>query len=98
MIDRFKGHKIAVVMGGLSAERDVSLKTGGGVLAALQESGYDAIGIDWKQGTSLPELLTSAGAGVVWNALHGTFGEDGAVQGLCACLGDRKSTRLNSSH
>lgn len=87
MIDRFKGHKIAVVMGGLSAERDVSLKTGGGVLAALQESGYDAIGIDWKQGTSLPELLASAGAGVVWNALHGTFGEDGAVQGLCACLG-----------
>ncbi|HUQ02965.1 MAG TPA: D-alanine--D-alanine ligase [Kofleriaceae bacterium] len=87
MIDRFKSHKIAVVMGGLSAERDVSLKTGAGVLAALQESGYDAIGLDWKQGTSLPTLLADVGAGVVWNALHGTYGEDGAVQGLCACLG-----------
>jgi len=87
MIDRFKSHRIAVLMGGLSAEREVSLKTGAGVLAALQESGYDAIGIDWKQGTSLPTLLADVGAGVVWNALHGTYGEDGAVQGLCACLG-----------
>ena len=87
MIDRFKRHKIAVVMGGLSAEREVSLKTGAGVLAALQESGYDAIGIDWKQGASLAVLLAEVGAGVVWNALHGTYGEDGAVQGLCVCLG-----------
>src|SRR5262245_38151887 len=87
MIDRFKGHRIAVLMGGLSAEREGSLKTGAGVLAALQESGYDAIGIDWRKGTSLPVLLADAGAGVVWNALHGTYGEDGAVQGLCACLG-----------
>ena len=54
MIDRFKHKKIGVVLGGLSAERDVSLKTGAGVLAALQELAYDAIGIDWRQGTSLP--------------------------------------------
>jgi D-alanine-D-alanine ligase len=87
MIDRFRTQKIGVVLGGLSAERDVSLKTGGGVLAALQELGYDAVGIDWRTGTSLPTLLADAGVGVVWNALHGTFGEDGAVQGLCACLG-----------
>ncbi len=87
MIERFKNHKIAVVMGGLSAEREVSLKTGAGVLAALQESGYDAVGLDWTKGTSLATLLAGASAGVVWNALHGTYGEDGAVQGLCACLG-----------
>jgi D-alanine-D-alanine ligase len=87
MIDRFKSHRIAVLMGGLSAEREVSLKTGAGVLAALQESGYDAIGIDWRKGTSLPVLLAEVGADVVWNALHGTYGEDGAVQGMCACLG-----------
>jgi D-alanine-D-alanine ligase len=87
MIEKFKSHRIVVLMGGLSAERDVSLKTGAGVLAALQESGYDAIGVDWKQGSSLPTLLADAGAQVVWNALHGTYGEDGAVQGLCACLG-----------
>jgi D-alanine-D-alanine ligase len=79
--------RIGVVMGGLSAEREVSLNTGAGVLAALQEKGHDAVGIDWKDGTSLAHLLEDAGVQVVWNALHGTYGEDGAVQGLCACMG-----------
>src|SRR5207245_421459 len=79
--------RIGVVMGGLSAEREVSLDTGAGVLAALQEKGHDVVGIDWRDGTSLAHLLEDAGVGVVWNALHGTFGEDGAVQGLCACMG-----------
>lgn len=79
--------RIGVLMGGLSAEREVSLNTGGPVLAALQERGHDAIGIDWKQGQSLPKLLEAAQVTVVWNALHGTYGEDGAVQGLCTCLG-----------
>jgi D-alanine-D-alanine ligase len=78
--------RIGVVMGGLSAEREVSLDTGAGVLAALLERDHDAVGIDWKPGTSLAHLLEDAGARVVWNALHGTFGEDGAVQGLCACM------------
>jgi D-alanine-D-alanine ligase len=79
--------RIAVVMGGLSAEREVSLNTGAGVLAALRDRGHDTVGVDWAEGTSLPALLADAGAQVVWNALHGTYGEDGAVQGLCACLG-----------
>lgn len=79
--------RIGVVMGGLSAEREVSLNTGGGVLAALRDRGHDVVGIDWAPGTRLPDLLGAAGVEVVWNALHGTFGEDGAVQGLCACLG-----------
>src|SRR4051812_32510620 len=82
----FAGKRVAVVMGGLSAEREVSLNTGAGVLAALLEKGWDAIAIDWKEGTSLPQLLTESRAHVVWNALHGTYGEDGAVQGLCACM------------
>src|SRR6185436_8758625 len=82
----FAGKRIAVVMGGLSAEREVSLNTGAGVLAALQGKGWDAVGIDWRDGTSLPRLLEDANAQVVWNALHGTYGEDGAVQGLCACM------------
>jgi D-alanine-D-alanine ligase len=82
----FAGKRVAVVMGGLSAEREVSLNTGAGVLAALSSKGWDVVGIDWKDGTSLPRLLEEAGAQVVWNALHGTFGEDGAVQGLCACM------------
>src|SRR5688572_8973066 len=82
----FAGKRIAVVMGGLSAEREVSLNTGAGVLAALLEKGWDATGVDWTEGASLAELLENAGADAVWNALHGTWGEDGAVQGLCACL------------
>ena len=79
--------KIAVVMGGLSAEREVSLNTGAGVVAALLEKGHDAVAVDWAPGTSLPKLLDAVGAEVVWNALNGTYGEDGAVQGLCACMG-----------
>src|SRR5689334_10024564 len=74
-------------MGGLSAEREVSLATGAGVVKALTERGHDVVAIDWRDGTRLPDLLAAAGVEVVWNALHGTFGEDGAVQGLCACLG-----------
>jgi D-alanine-D-alanine ligase len=89
MIESFRGVRIAVLMGGLSAEREVSLKTGAGVLAGLQELGYDAVAVDWRTGTNLATVLAEAGAQVVWNALHGTYGEDGAVQGLCACLGLR---------
>ncbi len=83
---RFAGKRVAVVMGGLSAEREVSLNTGAGVHAALRDHKWDVVAIDWTQGSSLAQLLEDAGADVVWNALHGTFGEDGAVQGLCACL------------
>ena len=86
MPHRFAGRRVAVVMGGLSAEREVSLNTGAGVVAALQERGWSVAAIDWKPGTSLGRLLEDSGAHVVWNALHGTWGEDGAVQGLCACL------------
>jgi D-alanine-D-alanine ligase len=86
MSHRFAGRRVAVVMGGLSAEREVSLNTGAGVVAALQERSWDVIAIDWQPGTSLARLLEQSGAAVVWNALHGTWGEDGAVQGLCACL------------
>jgi D-alanine-D-alanine ligase len=87
MAHPFAGKRVAVVMGGLSAEREVSLNTGAGVFAALQQKSWDVVAIDWQQGTSLARLLDDAHADVVWNALHGTFGEDGAVQGLCASLG-----------
>jgi D-alanine-D-alanine ligase len=83
---RFAGRRVAVVMGGLSAEREVSLNTGAGVLAALEERGWDVVAIDWQPGQSLAHQIEASGAAVVWNALHGTWGEDGAVQGLCACL------------
>lgn len=84
---RFAGQRVAVVMGGLSAEREVSLNTGAGVLAALRERGWDAVAIDWCEGgAGLGALLEGSGARVMWNALHGTLGEDGAVQGVCACM------------
>jgi D-alanine-D-alanine ligase len=82
-----KDKRVGVLLGGLSSEREVSLETGAGVLAALKELGYDAVGIDWKPGSSLPALLAESRVDVVWNALHGTYGEDGAVQGLLSCLG-----------
>jgi D-alanine-D-alanine ligase len=86
LVHRFAGRRVAVVMGGLSAEREVSLATGAGVLAALLERDWDAVALDWREGESLARALEESGAAAVWNALHGTWGEDGAVQGLCACL------------
>jgi D-alanine-D-alanine ligase len=73
-------------MGGPGSEREVSLETGKGVLEALVGLGYQAEEIDWKPDSSLPAALEGAGIEVVWNALHGTYGEDGAVQGLLACM------------
>jgi D-alanine-D-alanine ligase len=83
----WKSLRIGVLIGGLSAEREVSLESGGGVVAALQQLGYDCVRVDWAPGTSLPVLLSELRVRAVWNALHGTYGEDGAVQGLCACMG-----------
>jgi D-alanine-D-alanine ligase len=76
--------KIGVLMGGLSAEREVSMNTGRGVLRALVERGHDAVALEWREDTDLVALLR--GVDVVWNALHGTWGEDGCVQGLLECL------------
>lgn len=78
--------RIGVLMGGLSSEREVSLESGAGVLAALRGRGHDVVAIDWEEGTSLPGELIENDVEVVWNALHGTFGEDGAVQGLLTCM------------
>jgi D-alanine-D-alanine ligase len=77
--------KVAVVFGGTSTEREVSLKTGTAVLAALLRRGVDAFGFDPRE-RLLPELL-SAGTDRVWIALHGPGGEDGTLQGALECLG-----------
>jgi D-alanine-D-alanine ligase len=77
--------KVAVVFGGTSTEREVSLKTGAAVLAALKRRGVDAFGFDPRD-QLLPELL-SAGTDRVWIALHGPGGEDGTLQGALECLG-----------
>ncbi|KQU73280.1 MULTISPECIES: D-alanine--D-alanine ligase [unclassified Rhizobacter] len=77
--------KVAVLMGGSSAERDISLLSGGGVLAALQSQGVDAHAFD----PSERELadLKHEGFARCFIALHGRHGEDGTVQGALELLG-----------
>jgi D-alanine-D-alanine ligase len=77
--------KVAVLMGGDSAEREVSLMSGGGVLAALQGLGVDAQAFDPAQ-RGLHELPRD-GFGRAFIALHGRHGEDGTVQGALELLG-----------
>src|SRR5215813_7373891 len=80
-----KDKRIGVVMGGPSAEREVSLRTGTAVRDALEKAGYKAIAIDWTGNESVSKLLRDAKIDVVWLALHGTLGEDGCIQGLLEC-------------
>lgn len=75
-----KGKKIAVVMGGPSTEREVSLNTGNAVLKALLEKGYNAIAIDLEPKRFVEQIRESQ-VDVVFNAVHGKFGEDGVLQG-----------------
>ena len=77
--------KVAVLMGGRSAEREVSLMSGGGVLTALQSSGVDAHGFDPAE-RDLGELKQE-GFDRCFIALHGRYGEDGTVQGALELLG-----------
>ena len=78
-------HRIAVLMGGRSAERDVSLSSGAGVMKALADEGFDPVSVD--PGVDLMDQLRAAKPDAVFNALHGRFGEDGTVQGALELLG-----------
>ena len=77
--------KVAVLMGGASAERDVSLMSGRGVLQALRSRGVDAYAFDPAQ-SELGELQRG-GYARCFIALHGRHGEDGTVQGALELLG-----------
>lgn len=79
--------KVAVLMGGPSAEREVSLSSGHECAKALRQAGYEVTEID--AGRDLPAQLAAADCDVVFNALHGRWGEDGCVQGLLDWLGVR---------
>ena len=76
--------RVAVLFGGSSAERAVSLKSGAAVLEALQSAGVDAYGID--AGPQLAEQLLNERPDRVFIALHGRGGEDGSLQGLLESL------------
>ena len=75
--------RIAVLMGGFSSERKVSLSSGSGVLKALQEAGCDAHKVDPAE-TDLMTLRGQYDRAVI--SLHGRFGEDGCVQGVLEYL------------
>jgi D-alanine-D-alanine ligase len=77
--------RVAVLMGGWSAEREVSLSSGAGVVAACRALGHDVVEIDLDRDVAVK--LRDAAPDVVFNALHGSPGEDGSVQGLLDILG-----------
>ncbi|WP_448584589.1 D-alanine--D-alanine ligase family protein [Thermocrinis sp.] len=77
--------RVVVLMGGRSAEREISLKTGQAVLKALEELGHEAVALDLED--SLCEKLRQIKPDKVFIALHGPYGEDGRVQGLLDILG-----------
>ena len=85
MSKTLKQEKIAVLLGGTSAEREVSLNSGTAVLNALRKQGYDAYPIDPKE---FPvATLKEQGFDRVFNILHGRGGEDGTMQGLLEQIG-----------
>lgn len=75
---------VAVLLGGISAEREVSLRSGAACAEALEGVGYRVTRID--VGRDLPSVLEDLRPDAAFNALHGRFGEDGVVQGLLEML------------
>jgi D-alanine-D-alanine ligase len=78
---------VAVLMGGWSAEREISLITGNGVADALESRGHEVTRIDMDR--NIAARLADLSPDVVFNALHGTPGEDGTVQGMMDLMGLR---------
>jgi len=81
---QWRNKRIGVLMGGISREREVSLKTGSAMLKALQQGGYQAIGLEVS--ADIVQRLQQARIDVAVIALHGRGGEDGTVQGLLELL------------
>ncbi len=79
-MSKFKNKKVGVLLGGMSSEREVSLRSGKAIAEGLRKKGYDITEIDVA--TDLPQKIKEAGIEVAFIALHGKYGEDGSVQGL----------------
>ncbi|MGI4976501.1 MAG: D-alanine--D-alanine ligase [Janthinobacterium lividum] len=79
--------RVAVLLGGISAEREVSLSSGTQVVAALREAGFDVLPIEVGRDLAAVLAALSPKPDVVFNALHGRFGEDGVIQGVLDWLG-----------
>ena len=94
------GKHVAVLMGGFSSERPVSLSSGKACAAALEAEGYRVTVIDVEPDVSA--RLADLKPDVVFNALHGPFGEDGTIQGMLEYLRDPlyafRRARLGAGH
>ena len=80
MTNKWKSKKVAILMGGVTKEREISLRTGGAISAALKRKSYNVIDID--VGADIISRLQKEKPDVAFIALHGKFGEDGCIQGL----------------
>jgi D-alanine-D-alanine ligase and related ATP-grasp enzymes len=78
--------RIGILMGGFSSEREISLKSGTAVAAALRSSGYEVETVDFHSREELRAKLEHIAVDCIFNALHGRFGEDGEVQQMLDAL------------
>ncbi len=84
MEDKFKFGRIGVLMGGLSTEREISLKSGKAVYEALKKEGLNAVALDFEteDKPTILNLIAGSSIDVAFVALHGRFGEDGTLQAI----------------
>ncbi|MFH1460461.1 MAG: D-alanine--D-alanine ligase [Candidatus Omnitrophota bacterium] len=78
--------KIGILMGGISREREISLKSGNAVKAALENLNYAIAEIDFSHSDEMIEKIKKSDVDCIFNALHGSFGEDGQVQKILDAL------------
>lgn len=79
--------RVGVLMGGTSAEREVSLRTGDGVAKALKDRGFDVVRVVLDEVTPADQAIRAAKIDVAFLALHGRLGEDGCIQGMLEMMG-----------
>jgi D-alanine-D-alanine ligase len=84
MTSQYRGKRVGVLLGGMSPERSISLKSGHAVHEALVARGYDAVEVD--VGPDVAARLRAERVDVCYVALHGIYGEDGCIQGLLEIL------------
>lgn len=80
--------RVAVLMGGITSEREVSLRSGNAILESLKRQGYDAYGIDIKKDNMVSALIENE-FDIAYIALHGEYGEDGRIQATLDMLGKK---------
>ena len=85
MTEGLRAQRVGVLYGGLSRERDVSLRSGANVFAACERLGLDAVRIDVDR--NVAARLREERVTLAYIALHGKYGEDGSIQGLLECMG-----------